>query len=118
MQGLLEKNLIIFGPNETTQPRRKNYLKDYIIIELSSLISSGEKGKPQIEALGLNFPYCHPIGLYEGLVWSVTSESNGITLDFLLAVVQQDTLSLISTKLIMGTVNLSSLRWVIILKVL
>ena len=82
MEGLLEKNLIIFGSDETTQPRRKNCLKDYIIVELSSLISSGEKGKPQIEALGLNFPYCHPIGLYENLVWSVTSEGKGTILDF------------------------------------
>ncbi|MCY3724521.1 MAG: site-specific DNA-methyltransferase [Candidatus Poribacteria bacterium] len=82
MQGLLEKNLIIFGSDERTQPRKKNCLKDYIIVELSSLISSGEKGKLQIEALGLNFPYCHPIGLYEDLVWSVTSEGKGITLDF------------------------------------
>ena len=82
MQGLLEKNLIIFGSDERTQPRKKNCLKDYIVVELSSLISSGEKGKPQIEALGLNFPYCHPIGLYEDLVWSVTSEGKGITLDF------------------------------------
>ena len=82
MQGLLKKNLIIFGADESTQPRKKNCLKDYIVVELSSLTSSGEKGKPQIEALGLNFPYCHPIGLYEDLVWSVTSEGKGITLDF------------------------------------
>ena len=59
-----------------------NYSKDYIIVELSSLISSGEKGKPQIEAFGITFPYCHPIGLYETLVWAVTSEGKGITLDF------------------------------------
>ena len=61
---------------------KKNYLKDYIIVELSSLISSGEKGKPQIEALGLDFPFCHPVGLYESLVWAVTTEGKGITLDF------------------------------------
>ncbi len=82
MQGLLARNLIDWGPNEKTQPRQKNYLKDYIIVELSSLISSGEKGKPQIEALGLNFPFCHPVGLYENLVWAVTPEGKGITLDF------------------------------------
>ena len=82
MQGLLAKNQIIFGADETTQPQRKNYLKDYVATELSSLISSGEKGKPQIEALGLNFPFCHPVGLYENLVWAVTPEVKGITLDF------------------------------------
>ena len=82
MQELLARDLIDWGPDETTQPRQKNYLKDYIIVELSSLISSGERGKPQIEAFGITFPYCHPVGLYETLVWSVTSEGKGITLDF------------------------------------
>lgn len=82
MQGLLAEKRIVFGTNETTQPRQKNYLKDYIIVELSSLISSGEKGKPQIEALGLDFPFCHPVGLYENLIWSVTPNGKGITLDF------------------------------------
>lgn len=82
MQGLLAANQIIFGSDETIQPQRKNYLKDYVASELSSLISSGEKGKPQIEALGLNFPFCHPVGLYESLVWAVTPEGKGITLDF------------------------------------
>ena len=82
MKGLSDRDLIYWGRDETTQPRQKNYLKDYIIVELSSLISSGEKGKPQIEAFGITFPYCHPIGLYETLVWAVTSEGKGITLDF------------------------------------
>ena len=82
MQGLLAKNEILFGPDETTQPRRKWYLKERLVTELSSLIPSGEKGKHQMDALGLDFPYCHPVGLYDKLVWSVTSESKGITLDF------------------------------------
>ena len=82
MQGLSDRDLIDWGRDETTQPRQKNYLKDYIIVELSSLISSGEKGKSQIEAFGITFPYCHPVGLYETLVWAVTSEGKGIILDF------------------------------------
>ena len=82
MQGLLKENLIVFGPDETTQPQRKNYLKKYIATELSSIIASGEKGKPQVEALGLNFPFCHPVGLYENLVWTVTPKGRGMILDF------------------------------------
>ena len=82
MQGLSDRGLIDWGCDETTQPRQKNYLKDYTIVELSSLISSGEKGKPQIEALGLNFPFCHPVGLYETLVWTVIPQGNGVILDF------------------------------------
>lgn len=82
MQELLANGEILFGPDETTQPRRKWYLKERLVTELSSLIPSGEKGKHQTDALGLDFPYCHPVGLYDKLVWSVTSEGKGITLDF------------------------------------
>ena len=82
MQGLLKENLIIFGHDETIQPQRKNYLKKYVATELSSIIASGEKGKPQVEALGLNFPFCHPVGLYESLVWTVTPNGRGVILDF------------------------------------
>ena len=79
---LLEKNAISFGIDETTQPRQKWYLKDRLVGELSSVISTGERGKHQMDALGLDFPYCHPVGLYEKIVWAFTSEGTGITLDF------------------------------------
>lgn len=82
MQQLLANDEILFGPNETTQPRRKWYLKDRPFSELASLIPSGEKGKHQMDALGLSFPYCHPVKLYEKLIWSVTDDGKGTTLDF------------------------------------
>ena len=82
MQKLLAKNRILFGNDEITQPRRKSYLEEHHVSELSSLISSGERGKHQMDALGLHFPYCHPVGLYEKLVWTMTSEDKGTTLDF------------------------------------
>ena len=82
MQKFLEEGRIIFGPNEIKQPRLKIHLKNYLVGELSSVIASGSRGKTQMDALGLNFPYCHPVGLYEELVWSLTPERKGITLDF------------------------------------
>ena len=82
MQDLLSKNLIFFGPDESTQPQRKWFLEERLISEMSSIIPSGEKGKQAMDALGLSFLYCHPTGLYETLVWAVTSEGKGITLDF------------------------------------
>ena len=81
MQKFLEEDLIIFGSDETKQPRLKIYLKNYLVGELSSVIASGSRGKTQMDALGLEFPYCHPVGLYEELVWSVTPEGKGIILD-------------------------------------
>ena len=79
---LLQKNEVSFGIDETTQPRRKCYLKDNMIGELTSVISTGERGKHQLDAFGLDFPYSHPVGLYEKLVWSVTPDGKGMTLDF------------------------------------
>ena len=82
MNELLDKDLIVFGEDETKQPELKIFLKDYLVGELSSLIPSGERGKTQLDALGLIFPYSHPIGLYEELVWALTQEDKGVTLDF------------------------------------
>lgn len=82
MQGLLAKNLIVFGPDESSQPQQKWYLKERLVSELASVIPSGEKGKRKMDALGLNFPYSHPVGLYEKLVWAVTPDGKGTTLDF------------------------------------
>lgn len=79
---LLQKNEVSFGVDETTQPRRKCYLKDNLIGELTSVISTGERGKHILDAFGLDFPYSHPIGLYEKIVWSITPDKKGITLDF------------------------------------
>ena len=82
MQELLDKEVIVFGEDETKQPELKLLLTDYPFGELSSVLPSGERGKTQLDALGLNFPYSHPIGLYEELVWPLTSKGEGITLDF------------------------------------
>ena len=82
MQEMLTNNLIVFGPDETKLPQRKVYLRDHVISELSSVIASGERGKYRMDALGLNFPYSHPVGLYEKLVWAVTPDGKGTTLDF------------------------------------
>ena len=82
MQKFLKEGRIVFGSDETKQPRLKIYLKDYLVGELSSVIASGARGKTQMDALGLNFPYCHPVELYEELMWAVTLEGKGIILDF------------------------------------
>ncbi|MDE0087808.1 MAG: DNA methyltransferase, partial [Candidatus Poribacteria bacterium] len=82
LDDLLQKNEVSFGVDEKTQPRRKCYLKDNLIGELTSVISTGERGKHILDAFGLDFPYSHPVGLYEKLVWSITTDGEGIVLDF------------------------------------
>lgn len=82
MRELLDKGLILFGRNEKKIPEHKILLEDYLYGELSSLIPCGEKGKTTIDALGLSFPYCHPVSLYEELTWAAIPDSDDITLDF------------------------------------
>ena len=82
LQKFREEGRIIFGPNEKKQPRLKIYLKDYLFGELSSVIPTGKRGKGDMVALGLKFDYCHPVDLYEHLVWAGTPDGDGVIIDF------------------------------------
>ena len=107
----LANNEIVFGKDETTQPRKKSYLEEHHVSELSSLISSGERGKHQMDALGLHFPYSHPVGLYGKLVWTITPEGKGTTLDFFAGSGTNAHAIITLTAKIRVSANTSSLRW-------
>jgi adenine-specific DNA-methyltransferase len=66
MGELLAKGKIVFGPDETTQPQRKIRLSTDKV--LSSIIRNGSRGKTEIEKLGLDFTYNHPVTLYTTLL--------------------------------------------------
>lgn len=72
---------ILFGPDETTQPRQKLILKPSTRRPVTSVVQDAKKGKANLDALGLAFPYCHPVSLYENLTGSAM-ESNDYCLDF------------------------------------
>jgi adenine-specific DNA-methyltransferase len=82
MNECLKNNEIIFGEDEKAQPRKKYFLENNLIGEMSSLIYSGAKGKKQANDLGFNFPYNHPVELYENLTWAVLNEKEGVVLDY------------------------------------
>ena len=83
MSTLVEDNLIVFGNDETIQPRRKYFLDKNIEGELSTMIYDGSKGKRDTEMLGLNFSYCHPVSMYKKLIYSVSNVNNiSLTLDY------------------------------------
>jgi adenine-specific DNA-methyltransferase len=82
MQELIDKNEIVFGEDETTQPQRKVYLPKNAYSPLSSVIYNGKKGKQELERLGFDFPYAHPVSLYEELIDSALENENDITFDF------------------------------------
>jgi len=82
LKELVDKNEIIFGEDETVQPRRKVFLTDESQRQLSSVISNASRGKNDIEKLGLEFPYCHPVSLYEQLLGAALPDSDEIVLDY------------------------------------
>ena len=82
MKELIEKNEIVFGVDESTQPQRKIYLPKNAQSPLSSVVHNGKRGKQDLEKLGLSFSYAHPVSLYEELVDSALETNEDLTLDF------------------------------------
>jgi len=82
LQSMVDRNEIIFGIDETIQPRQKMFLTEGSKRQLSSVIQEARKGKAELLPLGLDFPYCHPTALYEHLLGAVTSVHGDIIFDF------------------------------------
>lgn len=80
MQGLLDRNEVIFGKDETVQPTRKVYLGTSRPI--STVIQNGKRGLTDIDNMGLSFSYCHPVSLYEELIDASLVDKDGIVLDY------------------------------------
>lgn len=77
LQDMVNGGEIIFGPDETTQPRQKVLLTNETRRQISSMIQDGHKGKADLAPLGLDFPYCHPVSLYELLIGTVAQSLTG-----------------------------------------
>ncbi|MCB0079150.1 MAG: site-specific DNA-methyltransferase, partial [Anaerolineales bacterium] len=82
LKELLDKDEILFGSDETTQPTRKVYLNSDKGRQLSSVIRSASRGKDDLQSLGLDFPYSHPTYLYEELIGASVDSDVGVVLDF------------------------------------
>ena len=79
---LIRSNEIIFGRDETIQPRRKVFLTADTRRQMSSVISDSSRGKIDVDRLGLEFPYCHPVSLYEELMAAAAPERDDLVLDY------------------------------------
>ncbi len=82
IKDLMERGEILFGKDETTLPNRKIFLTDESRRQLSSLISDSSRGKNDVDKLGLEFPYCHPVSLYEDLIGAGTDDTDSLVLDY------------------------------------
>ena len=81
MKELVNSEEIIFGSDETTQPRRKYLLKKHIRENVSSLIYFGGSDDSLLKDLGVDFDNPKPVQIISRLVQSVCS-CEDIVLDF------------------------------------
>lgn len=82
LQAMIDRGEILFGKDETIQPRHKVLLTEDSRRQMPSVIQNAMKGMEATAALGLVFPYNHPPSLYEELIGAVTHSGNEIILDF------------------------------------
>jgi len=82
MRKMIKRDEILFGEDETVQPRKKLFLTKESKRQISSVIEESTRGKMDLDALGLAFPYSHPVSLYETLIGSAMDEESDINLDY------------------------------------
>ena len=82
LSGMIENGEILFGENETTQPRQKMFLTKATQRQMTTVIQDAKKGKADTDLLGVYFPYCHPVSLYENLLGAAARNYNAIIFDF------------------------------------
>ena len=82
LQRMMKRGEIMFGEDETIQPRQKVQLTVETKRQISSVIQDARKGKADLDPLGLDFPYCHPVSLYGKLIGAASASTDDIVLDF------------------------------------
>ena len=79
MENLLDQGLIIFGPDETTQPRRKYFLEENMLENISSVFDHGGSSDPEARSLGMEFETMKPLPVAK---YACNFGNDGIVLDF------------------------------------
>lgn len=79
---LIAEDLIVFGRDHTTLPQKKLFIGEDSKRQLSSVISTAARGKVDMQGLGYDFPYSHPVTLYEELLGAGMPGKQDIVLDY------------------------------------
>lgn len=79
---MITEDLILFGEDETTQPRQKMILKSTKRQQMTSVIQDAVRGKSDLDKLGLEFPYNHSVQFYEYLIDASIPENYKMVLDY------------------------------------
>ncbi|MFA7090814.1 MAG: site-specific DNA-methyltransferase [Arcobacteraceae bacterium] len=82
MQRLLDDDLILFGIDETTQPRRKYLLRENMFENTNSLYENGNSDDALFTNMGLDFAYPKPVSAVQYLIASIYPQAQ-IVCDFM-----------------------------------
>ena len=82
LKEMQDRGDIIFGADESTQPRYKMYLSHGTKKQLTSIISDAVKGTSDLKKMNLTFPYCHSLSFYDSILSSALSHDRSIVLDY------------------------------------
>ncbi len=82
LKAMVQAGEILFGEDESSQPRQKVRLVAEKRRQMTSVIQEGRKGKADADSLGLSFPYCHPVSLYEDLIAAASGIRSGMLCDY------------------------------------
>ncbi|MCS3904107.1 hypothetical protein J2T55_002140 [Methylohalomonas lacus] len=77
IEDLLNNDLILFGEDHTKIPRRKILLRDNLDSQMPSICKSGYRGKVELDALGVEFPFAHSTEFYGYLINALSYENHG-----------------------------------------
>ena len=81
MARLMEQELILFGPDETTQPTRKYYLKDNMMENIPSLLYHGGSDDQLLREMGIPFDNPKVVSIVKEHIGAFTNPGD-IVLDF------------------------------------
>ena len=84
LRAMIARGEILFGADDTTQPRQKRFLREASSRQLTSVLQDARRGKSDLHGLGLSdFPYSHPVSLYADLIGAATEgATNAFVLDY------------------------------------
>ena len=73
---------LVFGPDEKTLPQVKLLMTEDSRRQASTVMQETGRGKTDMQTLGLDFPYCHPLSLYVEIVGASTDRDDAVVLDY------------------------------------
>ena len=83
LREMMAQGGILFGADESTQPRQKRLLRESSSRQLPSVLQDARRGKSELDSLGLNdFPYAHPVSFYADLIGAAADGTDGLVLDY------------------------------------